>query len=191
LGIGSILALSPQAKGRIERSFRTAQDRLVKDLRLAGISTMGAANAFLETEYWPEWNARFARPVTDFPNQHRALTPQLELAAILCHVEQRVIGNDYTFSLAGQRYQIERSDAEAGMRHQRLRIELRLDGELKASYQQRYLNIAGSGARVIAAEPPMRKPVRKDHNAGGKSDWMQGFFDRPSPPLWKLLEEGT
>ena len=191
LGIGSILALSPQAKGRIERSFRTAQDRLVKDLRLAGISTMGAANAFLETEYWPEWNARFARPVTDFPNQHRALTPQLELAAILCHVEQRVIGNDYTFSLAGQRYQIERSDAEAGMRHQRLRIELRLDGELKASYQQRYLNIAGCGARVIAAEPPMRKPVRKDHNAGGKSDWMQGFFDRPSPPLWKLLEEGT
>ena len=38
-----------------------------------------------------------------------------------------------------------------------------------------------------AAEPAVRKPVRKDHNAGGKSTWMQGFFDRPSPPLWKLI----
>src|ERR1700686_5209793 len=83
LGIGSILALSPQAKGRIERSFRTAQDRLVKDLRLAKVSTMEAANVFLETEYWPEWNARFARPVADFPNEHRALSEPLELAEIL------------------------------------------------------------------------------------------------------------
>ena len=91
LGIGSILALSPQAKGRVERSFLTAQDRLVKQLRLAKISTMEAANAFLENEYWPEWNERFARPVADFPNQHRPLTPQLDLAAILCHVEGRVI----------------------------------------------------------------------------------------------------
>jgi transposase len=187
LGIGSILALSPQAKGRIERSFRTAQDRLVKDLRLARISTMKAANAFLETEYWPEWNARFARPVADFPNQHRALSEPLELAATLCHVEQCVIGNDYTFSFAGQRYQIQRADAQAGMRHQRLHIELRLDGELKARYQQRYLNIAECGACVAAPESVLPKLVRKDHNAGGTSSWMQGFFDRPSPPLWKLL----
>ena len=67
LGIGSILAYSPQAKGRIERSFLTAQDRLVKHLRLAKFPTLEAANAFLEKEYWPEWNAHFARPVADFP----------------------------------------------------------------------------------------------------------------------------
>ena len=101
LGIGSILAYSPQAKGRIERSFLTAQDRLVKHLRLAKVSTLEKANAFLEKEYWPEWNTQFARPVQDFPNQHRELTPQLDLAAILSHVEERVIGNDYTFSFAG------------------------------------------------------------------------------------------
>src|SRR5579862_8167165 len=98
LGVGSILAYSPQAKVRIERSFLTAQDRLVKHLRLAKVTTLEGANAFLEKEYWPEWNAYFARPVADFPNQHRALTPQLDLAAILSHVEERVIGNDYTFS---------------------------------------------------------------------------------------------
>jgi transposase len=72
LGIGWIAAYSPQAKGRIERSFLTAQDRLVKQLRLAKISSLEAANAFLENEYWPEWNARFARPVGDFPNQRAA-----------------------------------------------------------------------------------------------------------------------
>ena len=71
------------------------------------------------------------------------------------------------------------------MRHQRLRVELRLDGELKARYQGDYLTIAECGAPVLATQPPARKPVRKDHNAGGKSAWMQGFFDRPSPPLWK------
>jgi hypothetical protein len=189
LGIGWIAAYSPQAKGRIERSFLTAQDRLVKDLRLAKVSTMEAANTFLEEEYWPEWNARFASPIADFPNQHRALTPALELAAILCHVEQRVIGNDYTFSFAGRRYQIARDQAQAGMRHQRLRVELRLNGELHARYQERYLSIAECGARVAPAEPAVRKPVRKDHNAGGKSTWMQGFFDRPSPPLWKAIGE--
>jgi len=189
LGIGCILAYSPQAKGRIERSFLTAQDRLVKHLRLAKVSTMQGANAFLEQEYWPEWNARFARPVEDFPNQHRPLTERLELAAILCHVEQRVIGNDYTFSFAGHRYQIARPEAQADMRHQPLRVELHLDGELKARYQGRYLNIAECGERAATAEPAPRKPVRKDHNAGGKSSWMQGFFDRPSPPLWRALRD--
>src|SRR5580658_429580 len=187
LGIGSILAYSPQAKGRIERSFRTAQDRLVKHLRLAKISTMEAANQYLEKEYWPEWNEHFASPVADFPNQHRALTPTLELAAILSHVEQRVIGNDYTFSFAGRRYQIARDHVQAGMRHQQVRVELRLNGELHARYQERYLNIAECGARVAITEPVVRKPARKDHNAGGKSSWMQGFFDRPSSPLWKAI----
>ena len=187
LGIGSILAYSPQAKGRIERSFLTAQDRLVKHLRLAKVTTLEGANAFLEKEYWPEWNAHFARPVADFPNQHRTLTPQLDLAAILCHVEERVVGNDYTFSFAGHRYQIARSQVQTGMRRQRLRVELRLDGELQARYQGRYLEIGECGVRAVAAEPKASKQVRKDHNAGGRSGWMQGFFDRPSPPLWKLL----
>ena len=190
LGIGWIAAYSPQAKGRIERSFSTDQDRLVKHLRLAQVSTLEGANAFLEKEYWPEWNERFARPVAEFPTQHRALTEQLDLAAILCHVDHRVIGNDYTFSFASQRYQIAREEAQAGLRHQRLRLELRLDGELKARYQGRYLSIAECGAPRAALEPAkLRKPVRKDHNAGGKSSWMQGFFDRPCPPLWKIIGE--
>src|ERR1700732_2542761 len=63
LGIGWIAAYSPQAKGRIERSFETDQDRLVKELRLAKVKTMRGANEFLEKHYWPEWNERFAKPL--------------------------------------------------------------------------------------------------------------------------------
>ena len=187
LGIGSILALSPEAKGRIERSFLTAQDRLVKQLRLAKVRTLEAANAFLEQEYWPEWNQRFARPLADFPNQHRALTPQLDLAATLCHVEERVIANDYTFSFASRQFQIAREDVQASMRRQRLRVEIRLDGELYARYQGKYLSLSRCGPPVQIEEQAPRKPPRRDHNAGGKSPWMNGFFDRPAPPLWTSL----
>ena len=126
----------------------------------------------------------------DFPNQHRGVGESQDLSAILCHVEDRVIANDYTFSLAGKSYRIEREQAKAEMRRQRLRLELRLDGELKARYQGRYLDIAEciAGAALIA--PPIAsKPIRKDHNAGGKSAWMQGFFDRPATPLWMLLDD--
>src|ERR1700692_889381 len=105
--LGSILPNSPKAKGRVERSFQTAQDRLVKQLRLAKICSLEAANLFLETEYWPGGDGGFARPVKDFPNLHRPLTEALDLGAILCHAEDRVIGNDYTFSFSGQRYQIQ------------------------------------------------------------------------------------
>jgi hypothetical protein len=147
------------------------------------------ANAFLEKEHWPEWNERFASPVTDFANHHRPLTPQLDLAAILSHVEERVIGNDYTISFAGRRYQIGRSEIQAGMRRQRLRVEFRLDGELKARYEGRYVEIAECGMREVAVAPAASKAVRKDHNAGGRSSWMEGFFDRPSPPLWKSLRD--
>jgi len=191
LGIGSILANSPQAKGRIERSFLTAQDRLVKQLRLARVSTLEAANAFLEKEYWPEWNECFARPVQDYPDQHRPLSETQDLAAILCHVEDRVIANDHTFSFAGQRHRIQREQVRAGMRRQRLRVELRLNGELKARYQGSYLGIEQCGPRVAESPPMAAKPPRKDHNAGGKSAWMQGFFDRPTPPLWKLIGDGA
>ena len=188
LGIGWIPAHSPQAKGRVERSFRTDQDRLVKDLRLAKITTLETANAFLAQEYWPHWNERFARPVKDFPNEHRALTPHLELASILCHVEERVIANDYTFSFAGRRYRIARDQVTTSMRGQHLRIELHLEGDLKARYQGRSLDLADCVSDPVEIPPEPSKPVRKDHNAGGKSGWMQGFFDRPAAPLWSLIK---
>ena len=168
-------------KGASNAAFCTAQDRLVKHLRLAKVTTMEGANAFLESEYWPEWNAHFARPVADFPNQHRALTPQLDLAAILCHVEERVIGNDYTFSFAGRRYQIERAAVQAGMRRQRLRVELRLDGELKARYQGRYVEIGECGMRAVrcAAEGEQASSQRSQC---GRPEQLDAGLLRSSQP---------
>lgn len=188
LGIGWIAAYSPQAKGRIERSFGTDQDRLIKELRLAKVKTMRAANHFLEREYWPEWNERFARPVQGVVDMHRPLTPQLDLASALSHVEQRVVSNDYTVSFAGRRYQIARQDVKAGMKRQRLRVELRLDGELRARYEGRYVGVSECGARPPVQPAPPRPVMRKDHNAGGKSHWMDGFSARVGPPLWQAIQ---
>jgi hypothetical protein len=191
LGIGWIAAYSPQAKGRIERSFGTDQDRLVKQLRLAKVKTMQVANEFLEQEYWPEWNERFARPLAAVTDLHRPLTPEIDLAASLRHVEQRVISNDDTFSFAGRRYQIARPEIQAGMRRQNLRVELRLDGTLKARYQGRYGEVAECGAKVPLQPAPPRKPPRKGHNAGGRSQWMEGFWNRPAPPIWQAIKESN
>ena len=187
LGIGWIAAYSPQAKGRVERSFGTDQDRLVKHLRLAKVKTIEDANKFLEAEYWPEWNESFARPLEGVVDMHRALTPQTDLASALSHVEQRQVNNDYTFSFAGRRYQIARTDVKAGMRGKSLRIELHLSGALRARFEGVYAEVSECGAKAPAAKPA-GKSVRKDHNRGGKSDWMDGFFERPGPALWEAIQ---
>jgi hypothetical protein len=172
----------------VERSFGTDQDRLVKQLRLARVKTMEGANEFLAREYWPEWNERFARPLAGFTDLHRPLTKELDLASALSYVEQRVIANDYTFSFGARRYQIARSDTAAGMKRQRLRVELRLDGSVWARYEGRWVGVGQCfPPQERAKVPAMRKPVRKDHNARGKSSWMDGFFEQPGPPLWLTI----
>jgi len=191
LGIGWIGALSPQAKGRVERSFGTDQDRLVKLLRLAKVRTLAEANRFLEQEYWPEWNERFALSLEGVANAHRPLTAEMDLGASLSHVETRVIDNDYTISFAGRRYQIARQDVQAGMKRQSLRVELRLDGTLKARYEGRYVEITECGPPTPAAPAAPRKPPRRNHNAGGKSRWMEGFWERPAPPMWLAIEKSN
>jgi hypothetical protein len=190
LGIGWIAAYSPQAKGRVERSFLTDQDRLIKELRLAKVKTMQAANDFLEEEYWPEWNAKFTRLARGPEDLHRPLAEGFELGSALSHVEHRIITNNYTFPYYTKQYQIAREDVQPGMKRQSLRVELWLNGDLKARYQGRYVEVHECGVKppVVPKVAP-RKAVRKDHNAGGKSRWMDGFWDKPSPPLWKLIDQ--
>ena len=190
LGIGWIAAYSPQAKGRVERSFLTDQDRLIKELRLAKVKTMQAANDFLEKEYWPEWNVKFTRPARGEQDLHRPLAEGFELGSALSHVESRIITNNYTFPYYSKHYQIAREDVQPGMKRQSLRVELWLNGELKARYQGRYVSIQECGAKppeVPKTKP--RKEGRKDHNRGGKSHWMDGFWNQPSPPLWQVIDQ--
>jgi hypothetical protein len=75
------------------------------------------------------------------------------------------------------------------MKRQRVRVELWLNGELQARYAGRYRKIGECAVQPPPAPQPSRHPaVRKDHNAGGKSRWMEGFWNQPSPPLWKVID---
>ena len=104
LGIELIPAYSPEARGRSERMFGTLQKRLPQELRLAGITTMAAANRFLEEVYLPAHNARFARPAEAVGAAFVSFTGNLE--DILCVQEERVVGNDNTVRYHGRTLQI-------------------------------------------------------------------------------------
>lgn len=117
LGIVWQAAHSPQAKGRIERSFQTAQDRLVKGLRLAGAATLEEANAYLESKFLPWWNRTLRRVPASTEDAHRPLGAEHNLASSLSHVESRQVGSDYTVRFQGQLYRIARKDVCAGLRH--------------------------------------------------------------------------
>jgi transposase len=109
LDIVWIGAHSPQAKGRVERSFQTAQDRLVKGLRVAGARTLEQANAYLETEFIPWWNQTLAVVPASADDAHRPLGKEHSLAASLSYVEPRQVGNGYTIQFDNQTYRIARS----------------------------------------------------------------------------------
>jgi len=138
LGIAYIAASSPQAKGRVERSFQTDQDRLVKELRLRGISDVEAANAYLEAEYVPMLNRRFAVPAASSVDGHRPIRGY-DLGAILSVQTVRTVANDYTVRHGGRRYQIERRSITGGLRGGKVTVEERLDGSVKLRWQGRYL----------------------------------------------------
>jgi transposase len=108
LGTRIIFALSPQAKGRVERVFRTLQDRLVKELRLRGISTPEEANIFLKETFIPDFNRRFGVPAREEGDLHRPLTAKERgsVDAIFCREDERTVQNDFTVSYGGTWHQL-------------------------------------------------------------------------------------
>ena len=187
LGIGWIAAHSPQAKGRIERFFGTAQDRLVKGLRLAQASSLEAANTYLEQEYLPLWNQGFTVVAANQTDAHRRLSREQDLPAILSHVEERVVTPDYTIRYQGKIYQIGRSDIRAGLRGGRVRVEQRLDGSLAVKFREHYVSTAECQPRPKTPPPP--KPVRsKKPRSKAARTWMKDFNLQQSPPLWAILQ---
>lgn len=108
LGTRLIFARSPQAKGRVERSFTTFQDRFVKELRLRGISTPEDANAFLKRTYLNAYNRKFAVPAREESDLHRPLTERerTNVDAIFCREDERTVQNDFTVSHESVWYQL-------------------------------------------------------------------------------------
>jgi hypothetical protein len=175
LEIGQIVAHSPQAKGRVERAFGTDQDRLVKELRLRGISTIEEANRFLEQEYLPTYNARFAVEPVCPTDAHRS-AEGYDLDAILSHQEIRVVTNDYTVQYCNRRYQIAKRSAKAGLRGRRIIVEQRLDGSVRLRQDDRYLQaqeLPAKPARQAQAPPPKPRAPRVGHSPAPDHPWRK------------------
>lgn len=183
LGIVWIAAHSPQAKGRVERSFDTAQDRLVKEMRVAGVKTLEEANQYLRDEFLPWWNRTLTVEPASADDAHRRLDQQHNLAAILSHVETRQVKGNYTVAVDGQHYVIAKGSIRTGLRGAPVRVERRLDGTLAMRFENRYLefDLCKEPVKTAAAT----KPKAAKHTAAPrqKSTWMDGFFDKPSPSL--------
>lgn len=139
LDITVIPAHSPQAKGRVERSFGTHQDRLVKELRLAGISTIPEANRFLGRGYIPGHNARFAVEPANPTNAHRPLLPTQDLEAICSIQTTRTIDRDFTVRLQNQFFQLLPQQPVRIRPGETVLIEQRLDGTTHLRCKGRYL----------------------------------------------------
>jgi transposase len=127
LGVEHIGAFSPQARGRSERAFQTLQDRLVKELKLVGITTIDAANAFLREVYLPDYNARFA---VEPAGESSAFTPipGVDLDEILCVEEERQVGQDNCVSYRTLKLQIPESPMRSHFVKARVRVHVYPDG---------------------------------------------------------------
>lgn len=172
LDIELIRALSPQAKGRVERLFGTLQDRLIKEMRVAGITSMGEANRFLDGVFIPFWNHRFAVEPAEAVDAHRALAQDVDLLRVFAETEERVIRSDFTFRYKNQHYQIEESQAHGAMPKSRVVIERRLDGSIRFRWREAYLAPMPIAERPRLAPPlsepksrrkPVPRPIPPDH----------------------------
>jgi transposase len=150
LDIELIKAYSPQAKGRVERSFGTAQDRWVKEMRLAKVKTIDQANELLE-RLLPEHNRRFSVAPAQASDAHRRLGSGHHLAAILSIQHERVVANDYTIRFENRLYQLDKP-IYPGQRGGKVIIELRLDGTMAIRFGSRYLNYHEIPRRLAAAK---------------------------------------
>jgi|ERR1700677_1380017 DNA-binding Lrp family transcriptional regulator len=176
LDIVWIGAHSPQAKGRVERSFQTAQDRLVKGLRVAGAKTLEQANAYLESEFLVWWNNTIAVVPASNDDAHRPLDKEHSLAASLSYVATRQVSSGYTIQFDNQTYQIARSDIRTGLRGADVRVEVRLDTSMAVRFGRQYLTVTKCQPRPKASSPKAtQKPAHKPAALRRKSKWMDNF----------------
>lgn len=159
LGVEMIFANSPQAKGRVERANGTLQDRLVKALRLAGVSSLEQANAFLEREFLPEHNRRFASSSAGLADVHRHVPAGVTLPETLCIQETRTVGRDWCVVYEGQVLQLDRRHEKLALAGRTVTVLELTGGQLRVLYRRRRLRW-----RVAAGRPapqPIARAVRR------------------------------
>jgi transposase len=176
LGVTIIYAHSPQAKGRIERLFNTLQDRLVKEMRLEGVSTIEEANSFLAS-YLPRYNRRFA--ITPKKKEDLHIKPKgLDLDSVLCIKTERTLKNDNTIQHNRELYQI-----EDRLRTKKVMVEDRIDGTMRIRYN----------GVCVSFHEIMQRPVREQkerplcsrstaHTPSADHPWRRRWNKRPTTP---------
>lgn len=183
LGIEIIRAYSPQAKGRVERSHGVYQDRLVKELRLRGITTIEGANALLDGGFVARLNERFATTPAVAEDAHRPLPPGLDLATVFVFEESRCVANDWTVRYSNRYFQI--TGPQQGMPRPKARVTMqrRLDGSLHILYRGRELSFreVPLAARVKPTRPvPMAQTTspRAPQRPRPDHPWYRPFSPR-------------
>lgn len=160
LGVNVIHARSPQAKGRVERSNRTHQDRLLKALRRHNISTIDDANRFLETNYLREHNNRFARQ-DHLPDVHRT-AQGLDLNNIFCFETTRFVNHDYTIMLGAKYIQLLPSKTPLPPPRHHVTLRRWLDGSLHIFWNDHELTYKHLPARPTP-KPQEHPPAPREH----------------------------
>ena len=173
LGVEVIHADSPQAKGRVERLFRTFQDRLVKEMRLKKIASIEEANRFLEG-YLVIYNRRFRVVAAKAGDLHRAAPPARELDRMLCIKSERVLRRDWTLSYEGRLYQVEER-----IRAEKISVEERLDGSVHLIHQGRRLRYSEILSRPLKVQPPSEgKQPPKSSKPSSDHPWRNFQFGK-------------
>ena len=177
LGITSIPARSPQAKGRIERLWRTFQDRLRSELRLAGAATLEQANAVLE-RFLVEFNQKFAQPARKAPTAYRKRDPRLDLDYIFSLRYERTVNRDHTVAaLPGWTVQLPSLPGRRGYAGKKVQVCQQPNGDLRIYLDRRLLHLepAAAAGRPVRAQqlrrplsPRKRKPI-PIYTYGGRS----------------------
>lgn len=150
LGIKLLHAHSPQAKGRVERMFATLQDRLIKEMRLASISSLGAANRFLGS-YLPRFNAQFEREAMRPGDLHRRLPKDINLEEIFCLKASRTIHNGYFIRWKGKRYAID--EPSRRMKRRPALVVEHFDGRMIIRFEGKDLRYREIPEREVGPKP--------------------------------------
>lgn len=183
LDIKVIHAYSAPAKGRIERLFGTLQDRLVKEFRLAGISTITQANQFVKKVFIPKFNQQFAMAPHKKANLHKKLTAidAKNLDTIFSRHSERVVNNDFTIRFDNQWFQLSQTQPTLVLRKDRVRIEERLDGSTHIALKGKHLNytvLPGRPLRIKVMAPALAR-TPSPWKPPANHPWRRAFITAP------------
>lgn len=184
LGVNIIYADSPQAKGRIERLFNTFQDRVIKEMRLQGISSIAEGNRFLK-RYLPVYARRFGVKPAKEGDLHRPLPKDIELNKILCKKTECALRNDFTVAYVKKLYQI-----EDNIRAKKVIVEERTDGSMLIRHKGAILKFKEITARPEKIAQPKPYLPRQVYRPSADHPWRR-FKINPQFPQYEQKEKGS